>query len=730
MVREGKGNDYTHYIKDYCVFDLETTGTNINKDRIIEISAIKVRNEEVVNEFSTLVNPQISIPSGATAINHITDDMVKKAPLLEDVIDDFIEFVADDVLIGYNNKSFDVNLIYDAYMDLKGKQFTNDFIDVLYSARNCLDFLERHSLEAVCNYYHIDTTGEHRALKDCYLTKMVYERLNENYGDAAFFRASNRSDGYRTHFSKETEALRELQTILSEMVKVGDISYDQIFFLQNWMTSHEEYKNNYPFNTIFETLERVLEDNVITFEEKVELQQLFRKSLDPASSMADETAESIKDKHICITGDFECGSREEVFKMIEEAGGIIDKTTKKTTDYVVMGSLGSDSWKAGNYGSKVLKAMEYKDKYGLDIKIIKEDQFVSMFASDQNKRYELEDRDVYEGDKTWQDRISALLDDMIKEHELPEKSLYLKVNYKKEDASQVTSYNVAIWEPDYPPRSRVIVSKNDSAMIIYDKKDGLNIVVGLTQYGDCKKPKHAEVKELKSDLDVGCIRLIFDKNSLELVDFVKEHVLYTLARYVSKASRFGCCSRFMDCSDAKKCVHENKLYSKACMYRSHLDSGRIFYGKNKNYFPDHKRERREEQEKAEIDEVDEKGLEKAPVEKDVFERYSVSVDDDTISFDTNTIFKGEEKPVDEEKLMRRVLGLPITKQLVYYSDTNDAKSVKKIKSYRIVKFYEITDRWATVEIELENGDKVLINSMFLMDMQKPSFIDDMKTQNV
>ncbi len=47
-------------------------------------------------------------------------------------------------------------------------------------------------------------------------------------------------------------------------------------------------------------------------------------------------------------------------------------------------------------------------------------------------------------------------------------------------------------------------------------------------------------------------------------------------------SSFGCCSMFNECSDAKKCVHENKLYSKACMYRRHLDDGRIFYGKNRN----------------------------------------------------------------------------------------------------------------------------------------------------
>lgn len=138
MSRDSKGTCWQTYINDYSLIDLETTGTNINSCEIIEISALKVRNGNVVEEFSTLINPLCHIPKEASAVNHITDDMVANAPILAQVIDKFLKFVENDVIVGYNNASFDINLIYDACIRLKGVPFSNNYIDLLYSARKCL----------------------------------------------------------------------------------------------------------------------------------------------------------------------------------------------------------------------------------------------------------------------------------------------------------------------------------------------------------------------------------------------------------------------------------------------------------------------------------------------------------------------------------------------------------------------------------------------------------------
>ena len=77
MLSEKSGKKLNMAVDDYVIFDLETTGVNVNTDAVIEISGIRVRAGEVVDEFSTLVNPGRLIPFNATQINGITDEMVR-----------------------------------------------------------------------------------------------------------------------------------------------------------------------------------------------------------------------------------------------------------------------------------------------------------------------------------------------------------------------------------------------------------------------------------------------------------------------------------------------------------------------------------------------------------------------------------------------------------------------------------------------------------------------------
>lgn len=103
--QEKRGKRLATYVPDYVVFDLETTGTSVNTDEIIEISAVKVNEGEVVDTFSTLVNPQRSIPYFATAVNGITDEMVSDAPVLADALGEFLNFAGSMVLVGHNIQS-------------------------------------------------------------------------------------------------------------------------------------------------------------------------------------------------------------------------------------------------------------------------------------------------------------------------------------------------------------------------------------------------------------------------------------------------------------------------------------------------------------------------------------------------------------------------------------------------------------------------------------------------
>lgn len=179
MRQRNKGKRLNSYIEDYVVFDLETTGINPEQDAIIEISAVKVEKHKIVGEFSTLVNPGRHIPAGATAVNGITDDMVKDAPGIEMVMKDFLDFIGNSVLVGHNIHTFDTNFIYDAALCFLGHEVENDYIDTLHMARRCLPELSHHKLTDVAAHFGLPTQGAHRALFDCMMNQSCYEELGK-----------------------------------------------------------------------------------------------------------------------------------------------------------------------------------------------------------------------------------------------------------------------------------------------------------------------------------------------------------------------------------------------------------------------------------------------------------------------------------------------------------------------------------------------------------------------
>lgn len=179
FVTRNKGKRLRQYLGDYVVFDLETTGVRPGIDQIVEISAIRVREHQVVEEYSTLVNPKMHISAAATAVNHITDQMVKDAPELAEALEGFLQFVSDDVLVGHNIQSFDLKFICDGAERLFGKRVENNYIDTLFMARLCLPQLSHHRLSDVAEYFHISTKGAHRALSDCVINQKCYEALGK-----------------------------------------------------------------------------------------------------------------------------------------------------------------------------------------------------------------------------------------------------------------------------------------------------------------------------------------------------------------------------------------------------------------------------------------------------------------------------------------------------------------------------------------------------------------------
>ncbi|MBQ4649607.1 MAG: 3'-5' exonuclease [Firmicutes bacterium] len=177
MLGSKLGEHKTIYVPDYVVFDLETTGISAARDQVVEISAVKVEGGLVTGEFSTLVNPQVPIPYGASQVNGITDDMVAGSPVFRQALAEFLAFAGDMVLVGHNIQAFDMKFLYRDARRFWNKIPGNDYIDTLHFARQVLPKLRHHRLVDLAAYYGIDTSGAHRALKDCRMNQQVFELL-------------------------------------------------------------------------------------------------------------------------------------------------------------------------------------------------------------------------------------------------------------------------------------------------------------------------------------------------------------------------------------------------------------------------------------------------------------------------------------------------------------------------------------------------------------------------
>lgn len=385
--KRNKGQRFNKFINDYTVFDLETTGANISYAKIIEIAAVKVRNGEIVETFDTLINPRMPIPIDATRVNGITNSMVSEAPHLEEIIDDFIDFIGDDILVGHNITTFDTNLLYDELLSIRGAEFSNDFIDTIYLSKRAIkqDEIDDYKLLTLCQFFDVNTDNAHRALYDCIMTNECYQRLYELYTTEGFALDPPTNSSYcgGKRNSDETIALQTLKNILEDITSDNVLTKEEIQLLTEWVIANRHLEGNYPFDVVLAALRKVLADGIVEPKEKEELISVFRELISPVDVAKHDKIQTLEGKHCVVTGDFEYGSRSTVQSFIESKGGIIDKNVKKATDYVIVGEKGSEAWTQGNYGNKVKKALEYNANKGCCIGIIKECDFFDEVNCDE-----------------------------------------------------------------------------------------------------------------------------------------------------------------------------------------------------------------------------------------------------------------------------------------------------------------------------------------------------------
>jgi DNA polymerase III epsilon subunit family exonuclease len=161
----------------FVVFDLETTGAKTPPCRVTEIGAYRVKNGAIVEEFHSLVNPEMPIPFFISLLTGITDEMVRSAPKFNELADAFLRFIGDSVLVAHN-AGFDMRFLnHEVGRLYEDYRLGNPSLCTVQLSRKLLPDIENHKLKTLAEHFSVALVNHHRANEDAYATARIFINL-------------------------------------------------------------------------------------------------------------------------------------------------------------------------------------------------------------------------------------------------------------------------------------------------------------------------------------------------------------------------------------------------------------------------------------------------------------------------------------------------------------------------------------------------------------------------
>lgn len=202
----------------FCVFDLETTGGNHQSDKIIEIGLVKIENLKIVDQKSFLIKPEMHIPDFIQKLTSIKESDVDNAPLIEDVIQEILEFMGDSILVAHNT-SFDVPFFNSVLRRLNLEELKNKSICTNLMTKYMIPNLLSSNLNYMSKIFNHKHQKAHRALDDAlasaelllkYLTIFIHKKIHKVN---SLYYPKNKFELDRIHYKKDTP----LEEIISQI---------------------------------------------------------------------------------------------------------------------------------------------------------------------------------------------------------------------------------------------------------------------------------------------------------------------------------------------------------------------------------------------------------------------------------------------------------------------------------------------------------------------------------
>ncbi|GIP36851.1 DNA polymerase III PolC-type [Paenibacillus sp. J31TS4] len=272
-------NPEPRLLKDttYVVFDIETTGLSVTDNKIIELAGIKMKDNQVIDKFSYFVNPHETIPYNITQLTNITDEMVRDAPELEEVLPKFVEFCEDCVLVAHNAR-FDIGFIQHYCQQLGLETMNNPVLDTLEMARLLFPTMKNHRLNTLADKFKVSLENHHRAIDDSEaLGGVLFAMIKE-----AAERGLETLDGLNQFVGKDLSNTRPFHCCIYALNQTGKKNLYKLVSL-----SHTEHYNRVaciPRSKLIELREGLL---VISGCEKGELfETVLNKTMEEAEEVA------------------------------------------------------------------------------------------------------------------------------------------------------------------------------------------------------------------------------------------------------------------------------------------------------------------------------------------------------------------------------------------------------------------------------------------------------------
>ena len=217
--------------EEFVVFDIETTGLNSHTNKIIEIGAVKIKAGRIIDRYSQLINPGISIPYHITEITSITNEQVANQPKIDEAIEKFVEFVGDAVLVAHN-APFDMGFIKRDIKEYLNINLENSVIDTLQMARDLFPDLKKYGLGDLNKVLGLALENHHRAVDDSQATANMFIIFLEKYKEKGIEYLKDINKGFEVNVKKQSlkniivqvktqEGLKNMYKLVSE----GHIKY-------------------------------------------------------------------------------------------------------------------------------------------------------------------------------------------------------------------------------------------------------------------------------------------------------------------------------------------------------------------------------------------------------------------------------------------------------------------------------------------------------------------------